>query len=537
MPLSRNPLLSDRQGFDRRWYAANLEQVYAPSSGVETVQAWSDVISNRGGTGGELQITSGRHCYENFVYNPGTRFVIDTTGLRDFGVDSSLGYYIGAGYGNWDMYRMFNNVYGVTLPAGSCYSVGLGGHITGGGYGLLSRMAGLTVDYVSAVDIVVQSGNSQPELITASANQNSDLYWAVRGGGGGNFGVITRYYFDNPPPSPSTMYSTAITIDWSDITNAEVLGQLLKIFSDYCSDQSDLNLWKQFAVFHANHKAAGSMSIVFYLFDAPDQGLVGSDYQASLTDQITDIRRKISNVVKIREEPGKIIGHPWHGDTSSLIGDTASSLRRFTYLEGVQNANGSGPNRFGKYKSAYMRKAFTPQMVDAMFAGLTETPSLSQHLQLDMSQSLVQIDSYGCAINQVASDATAIAQRDSIMKLQFQTYWDNPMPVGEDNPLQAAGHLAWINKMYTLMYSKTGGFPNPQQDPGGTVDGCYYNYCDSDLGTNAPPGNGNMGIDFAMDLYFKQNFNTNIDPSKNLQIIKRKYNDHNWFASAQSIPV
>lgn len=249
------------------------------------------------------------------------------------------------------------------------------------------------------------------------------------------------------------------------------------------------------------------------------------------------MRRQFGDIAPLSVQPGNVIGHPWHGDTRSVAGPGDGTLRQYTYLEGVQNANGSGPNRFGKYKSAYMNKGFTSDMVEALYAGLTSTPVVGNNVPLDMSQSLCQIDSYGCAINEPAADATPIPQRSSIMKLQYQTYWDNASPVGSDNPEQAQGHLDWIKELYTHVYAAYGGYPNPYEDPSRTVDGCYYNYCDSDLGINGPMGPDNMGIDFAMRLYFKDNFNASGDSDKNLQAIKQKYNANNWFASAQSIPV
>ena len=84
----RRPAASDRQGFDRRWSAPNLERVYAPTSGDAARQAWQDAIDAGAGPG-EIQITSGRHCYEGFVYSDRTRFVIDTTGLLPSRLDWS----------------------------------------------------------------------------------------------------------------------------------------------------------------------------------------------------------------------------------------------------------------------------------------------------------------------------------------------------------------------------------------------------------------------------------------------------------------
>src|SRR5918994_620519 len=72
---------------------------------------------------------------------------------------------------------------GATIPAGSCPSVGIGGHALGGGMGLAGRRFGLTCDNVVSLRIVTADGR----LVTCDADTNPDLYWACRGGGGGKF--------------------------------------------------------------------------------------------------------------------------------------------------------------------------------------------------------------------------------------------------------------------------------------------------------------------------------------------------------------
>src|SRR5205085_448614 len=75
----------------------------------------------------------------------------------------------------------------VTIPAGSCPSVGVAGLTLGGGVGFLSRKLGTTTDNLRALTIVTADGNAR----VCSATQNADLFWACRGGGGGNFGIAT----------------------------------------------------------------------------------------------------------------------------------------------------------------------------------------------------------------------------------------------------------------------------------------------------------------------------------------------------------
>jgi len=78
---------------------------------------------------------------------------------------------------------------GLALPAGSCPTVGISGHVMGGGHGLLARSHGLTCDVLQQATII----DSQARTLQASATSNADLYWACRGGGGGSFGIATQF--------------------------------------------------------------------------------------------------------------------------------------------------------------------------------------------------------------------------------------------------------------------------------------------------------------------------------------------------------
>jgi len=81
------------------------------------------------------------------------------------------------------------------VPTGTCPSVGVGGHALGGGLGSQSRHAGLLCDQLTSASVVLPSG----QAVTASAASNPDLFWALRGGGGGNFGVTTSLTFATFP--------------------------------------------------------------------------------------------------------------------------------------------------------------------------------------------------------------------------------------------------------------------------------------------------------------------------------------------------
>ena len=90
--------------------------------------------------------------------------------------------------------------YGLATPLGINSTTGVAGLTLGGGYGWLSRRYGLTIDNLRSVDVVTTDG----EVVVANESENSDLFWAVRGGGG-NFGVVTSFEYELHPVGPEVL--------------------------------------------------------------------------------------------------------------------------------------------------------------------------------------------------------------------------------------------------------------------------------------------------------------------------------------------
>lgn len=524
------PSSSDRQGFNRRWYADSEDlQVFRPTTAEEARSAFQTIVDTQGVSPEQVQITCGRHCYEEFVYNNDTKFIIDMSGVRSFDDNPQYGdLALDVGFGNWDMYRTANNVLQKTLPAGSCYSVGLGGHITGGGYGLLSRLDGLTIDHLVAVDIALLTAPDTVELVTCTAdNEYSDLLWGIKGGGGGQFGLITRYYFETAD-SPDMMYSSSFTWDWLDegtLLTQATFNSIVQFFEQNFTVQ-DPDSWKNWAMLHLNHMDAGNLTIPIFTYYSEQLHGDRAAFEKELEVRAIKWKQEAAQISPLSKKDYTLYGHPTIHSTLGMNGTSEyGDNRQYTYLEGTQEFNGGGSNQYGMYKSAYLRKAWTSTMLTGAYEWLTTEVYNPRDttIKLDMSQSLIQVDSYGGKINTVASDDTAIPQRSSIMKLQYQTYWDSNLPPSAVDVDKQTAQVDWINKMYTQIYSDTGGFPDPTQDPTNNVDGCYYNYPDRYLGTT---GDGNLSR--ALGLYFGANLDT-------LTSVKQKYNPDGWFGNMQSI--
>jgi hypothetical protein len=118
------------------------------------------------------------------------------------------------------------HAFGLATPTGIIGSTGVGGLTLGGGFGHLSRSLGLSCDNLISADVVTASG----ELVTASANEHPDLFWALRGGGG-NFGVVTAFEFKLHPVS--IVYAGPI---FYDVRHTE---HLMRTFRDFMREVPD----------------------------------------------------------------------------------------------------------------------------------------------------------------------------------------------------------------------------------------------------------------------------------------------------------
>ncbi|MGI8666483.1 MAG: FAD-binding oxidoreductase [Jatrophihabitans sp.] len=134
-----------------------------------------------------LAVRSGGHCFAGHSSTDG--IVIDVSPMCSIALDNGL-----VRTGSGLRLGVMNDVlfaHGLTIPAGSCPSVGIGGTALGGGLGVLGRKYGLTCDHLESAEIVLADGTVR----TCDAGHDPDLFWALRGAGKGNFGVATSFAF------------------------------------------------------------------------------------------------------------------------------------------------------------------------------------------------------------------------------------------------------------------------------------------------------------------------------------------------------
>lgn len=471
-------------------FVGQPESVRMVSSTRQVVRALQEAVA----TGRRVAVRSGGHCYENFVADPRVEIVIDMSQMSAVYYDPGRrAFAVEAGATLEQVYKTLFRGWGVTIPGGSCPSVGAGGHIAGGGYGPLSRRHGLTVDHLYAVEVVVvdRDGGVRPVVATREdTGSRHDLWWAHTGGGGGNFGIVTRYWFRSPgvsstdptrllPRPPTELIVSDLSWSWADLTEAG-FRTLLRNYGSWLEENSEPGSPYRglFSQLKPQHRVAGAFNLTTQI-DAtrPDADRLLGDFLAAV---------------------GAGVG------TTPLV----LEHRRLPWLRAVEwpgFTGGRNPTFHFKIKSAYLRRGFTDPQIAAIHHHLTRTDY--QH-----PGTLLLLTAYGAQLNTVASDATAVPQRDSILKPQFLTFWT----MADDH----ARHIQFVRELYRDVFADTGGVPVPNE----LTDGCYVNYADVDL---SDPAWNTSGVPWH-ELYYRANY-------PRLQRVKADWDPGSRFQHAQSV--
>ena len=168
-----------------------------------------------------IRIRSGRHHYDGYSIG-NEALVIDVSEMDTMHMDEKAGTItIDAGVRNRELYE-FLAKRGYPFPGGTCPEVGAVGYTLGGGWGYSGRLLGLGCDAVEEIHIM----NAEGKILVANQTENADLFWALKGSGGGQFGVVTSIRFTLPPKQKE---ATLIRIEYHGVDRVEQI----KMFECY----------------------------------------------------------------------------------------------------------------------------------------------------------------------------------------------------------------------------------------------------------------------------------------------------------------
>jgi aclacinomycin oxidase len=369
----------------------------------------------------------------------------------------------------------------------------MGGHVVGGAFGFLCRELGLAADYLYAVEVVTvdESGRANSVVATREvSDDNRDLWWAHTGGGGGNFGIVTRYWFRSSeasgsdpatllPRAPGSVTTFHAEWNWSDIDRPSFL-RLLQNHGDWSEgnsapDSSGVSLWTLLIV---HRQQLGKIVI---------RGLS--------TDAIS-AERQIDDYLSVLSE-----------------GVPASQNREITRMSWLDFALNPFPDLFAmppggvstKVKDAMLKRRLTDRQIGIVHDYMTRA-------DYDIMGGAFGFATYGGHVNAVAADATASPQRRSIFDMACNAGWMDPR--------DADNNLKWVRAFYHDLFAETGGVPVP----GDAYDGTLINHPDVDLADPALNASGTPWYEF----YYGGNY-------PRLQRIKARWDPRDIFRHALSI--
>ncbi|MBV9338419.1 MAG: FAD-binding oxidoreductase [Solirubrobacterales bacterium] len=327
-----------------------------------------------------LRARSGGHSYAGYSTLSGG-MVLDLRNLRSVNVDlRARTATVGAGAQLIDVYAALA-ARGVTIPAGSCPSVGIAGHALGGGMGLAGRQFGLTADNLLSAQIVTADGR----LLTVSARQNPDLYWALRGGGGGNFGVVTSFTF-RVHAVPRTV--AWFILSWPASRGADALAAW-QAWAPHARNQLT-------SIFHLNSAGARPAEVTGQYF-GPARDLGG------LLAPLTAVGQASVRTGDLGYLQAQLF---WAG--CSTISFTAC------HTTGTR-PGGTLPRESFQAKSDYVANPLPASARQALVQAAAARGQMS-------GSGAILFDSYGGAINQIAPAATAFVHRKVLFCIQYLTY-------------------------------------------------------------------------------------------------------------------
>jgi FAD/FMN-containing dehydrogenase len=386
----------------RRVYNAMIDRrpsVIVRCAGADDVVA---AVNFARESGRDLAVRGGSHSVPGFG-TADDAVVIDLSRMQAVEVDPGARTARGQGGATWGAFNDATHAHGLATTGGIISTTGIGGLTLGGGIGYLSRGFGLSCDNLLSAEVVTADGRT----LTASAQGNEDLFWALRGGGG-NFGVVTSFEYRVHPVRE--IYGGPMLYELSDAAT------VLKFYRDFIRDAPE-----EFGGFPAWQIA-------------PPLPFIPEDRHG---------------------EPFLIFVACWAGP----IEEGEAALKPLREVAPVV-ADGVGPMPYPALNSAF--DALVPPGLQhywkANFVKELTDEAIDAHLEhgpkVPVVNSTVHIYPINGACHRVAPDATAFAYRDANFATVIAGMWPDPAD-NEDN-------TAWVRDFYeaTAPHSEEGGYVN-----------------------------------------------------------------------------
>jgi hypothetical protein len=279
---------------------------------------------------------------------------------------------------------------GLVTTAGTVSHTGVGGLTLGGGFGRVARRFGLALDNVRGVDIVTANG----DILRADAEQNADLYWGVRGGGG-NFGVVTAFDFDLHPMQRQV-------IGGNLVYPLDQAKSILRFYAEYAATAPD-----------ELYLSGGVIS-------SPEGTGVGFEVCYAGSPSGWDaIERTLAS-----------IGTP-----------LANTIGAVDYVAMQKSGDISETRALGMYTKTGFIPSLPPALIDAIVDGFEAHPERSTTMGFQHC---------GGAIARVAGDATAFPHRQILATMLLTSSWEATV---DEVP-----HIAWLRQYWRSLEPHTRGF-------------------------------------------------------------------------------
>jgi FAD/FMN-containing dehydrogenase len=315
--------------------------------------------------------------------------------------------------------------HGRAVPGGSCPTVGLAGLTLGGGVGVMSRAYGLTCDNLTSLDVVTANGAT----LTCTPAKNEPLYWASRGGGGGNFGVATSFTFTTRNLSNIVLFF--LSWPWSDAARV-------------------ISAWQSW-VPHAPDALWSNLHLSAATGGAPSIG-VGGSYIGSVSAAQAQLD-KLYSLVGTGPRSHSVVEHTFL--SAMLLEAGCANLP----VHACDTPPGGHLPRVPFFaKSDIFTKPISSAGITALTKGIENLRGVRGAAG---GAGSIAFDALGGAVNRIAPDATAFVHRTALFLAQYYTSWTSP---GSSSGV--ANQRNWIDSYYRSVHPFASGqayqnYPDP----------------------------------------------------------------------------